>query len=103
MKPVHFVGSSRDDLRELPEDARATAGYQLFKVQQGKEPDDWNRWLWWGLVFRKFAFGRKAVPIGFFMWQGLRKPSMCCTFSKNDHRKRLNAISSSPKSDMPIW
>ena len=42
MKPVHFVGSSRDDLRELPEDARATAGYQLFKVQQGKEPDDWK-------------------------------------------------------------
>jgi len=42
MKPVHFVGSSRDDLRELPEDARETAGYQLFKVQQGKEPDDWK-------------------------------------------------------------
>ena len=42
MKPVHFVGSSRDDLRELPEDARETAGHQLFKVQQGKEPDDWK-------------------------------------------------------------
>ena len=42
MKPVHFVGSSRDDLRELPEDARETAGYQLFKVQQGKEPDYWK-------------------------------------------------------------
>ncbi|MCC6965204.1 MAG: type II toxin-antitoxin system RelE/ParE family toxin [Nitrospira sp.] len=42
MKPVHFVGSSRDDLRELPEDVRETAGYQLFKVQQGKEPDDWK-------------------------------------------------------------
>lgn len=42
MKAVHFVGSSRDDLRELPEDARETAGHQLFKVQQGKEPDDWK-------------------------------------------------------------
>ena len=42
MKPVHFVGSSRDDLRELPEDARETAGHQLFKVQQEKEPDDWK-------------------------------------------------------------
>jgi len=42
MKPVHFVGSSREDLREFPEDARETAGYQLFKVQQGKEPDDWK-------------------------------------------------------------
>jgi phage-related protein len=42
MKPVHFVGSSREDMRELPEDARETAGHQLFKVQQGKEPDDWK-------------------------------------------------------------
>ncbi len=42
MKPVYFVGSSREDMRELPEDARETAGHQLFKVQQGKEPDDWK-------------------------------------------------------------
>jgi phage-related protein len=40
MKPVHFVGSSRKDMRELPESVRETAGHQLFKVQQGKEPDD---------------------------------------------------------------
>jgi phage-related protein len=42
MKPVYFVGSSREEMRELPEDARETAGHQLFKVQQGKEPDDWK-------------------------------------------------------------
>jgi phage-related protein len=42
MKPLHFVGSSRDDLRDLPDNARETAGYQLFKVQQEKEPDDWK-------------------------------------------------------------
>lgn len=42
MKPVHFVGSSREDLRELPESVQETSGFQLFKVQQGKEPDDWK-------------------------------------------------------------
>ncbi len=42
MKPVHFVGTSREDLRELPESAQETAGFQIFKVQQGKEPDDWK-------------------------------------------------------------
>jgi len=42
MKPLHFVGSTREDLREFPESARETAGHQLFKVQQGKEPDDWK-------------------------------------------------------------
>jgi phage-related protein len=42
VKPVHFVGSSREDLQDLSDDARETAGHQLFKVQQGKEPDDWK-------------------------------------------------------------
>jgi phage-related protein len=42
MKPVHFVGTSREDLRELPDSAKETAGFQLFKVLQGKEPDDWK-------------------------------------------------------------
>ncbi len=42
MMPVHFVGSSREDMKELPGDAREMAGHQLFKVQQGKEPDDWK-------------------------------------------------------------
>lgn len=42
MKSVHFVGTSRGDLRQLPDSAQETAGFQLFKVQQGKEPDDWK-------------------------------------------------------------
>ena len=42
MKPVYFVGTSREDLRELPETVQETAGFQLFKVQQGKDPDDWK-------------------------------------------------------------
>ena len=42
MKPLHFVSSSREDMKELPESARETAGHQLFKVLQGKEPDDWK-------------------------------------------------------------
>jgi len=42
MKPVHFVGTSREDIRELPDSAQETAGFQLFKVQQGKEEDDWK-------------------------------------------------------------
>ena len=42
MKSVHFVGTSRDDLRQFPDSAQETAGFQLFKVQQGKEPDDWK-------------------------------------------------------------
>lgn len=42
MKSVHFVGTSREDIRKLPDSAQETVGFQLFKVQQGKEPDDWK-------------------------------------------------------------
>ena len=42
LKPVHFVGASREDLQQLDDAAKETLGFQLFKVQQGQDPDDWK-------------------------------------------------------------
>jgi phage-related protein len=42
MKPVCFLGSSLESLREFPEDARQDAGYQLDQVQRGKQPSDFK-------------------------------------------------------------
>jgi phage-related protein len=42
MKQVRFVGSVLDDLRDFPADARREAGYQLRRVQDGLDPDDWK-------------------------------------------------------------
>jgi phage-related protein len=42
MKSIHFVGASREDLRQFSDEAREDAGFQLYKVQQGNEPDDWK-------------------------------------------------------------
>jgi phage-related protein len=42
MKPIRFTGSSLDDLRVFPDDAKREAGYQLGKVQHGYEPSDWR-------------------------------------------------------------
>ena len=41
-KPVEFRGSSLDDLRTFPLEARREAGHQLDQVQNGQEPDDWK-------------------------------------------------------------
>jgi phage-related protein len=41
-KPICFIGRSLDDLRLFPRSARRAAGYQLDRVQQGLEPDDWK-------------------------------------------------------------
>jgi len=42
MKPLHFVGSSLDDLRDFPEEARRAAGFELRAIQNGLEPSDWK-------------------------------------------------------------
>lgn len=42
MKHVHFVGSAKEALRAFPKDARQDAGYQLDKLQRGKQPDDFK-------------------------------------------------------------
>ena len=41
-KPVSWLGSSLEDLRAFPEDARRAAGYQLGRVQQDLLPTDWK-------------------------------------------------------------
>lgn len=41
-KPLLWLGSSRDDVRAFPGDARRVAGYQLRRVQQGLKPSDWK-------------------------------------------------------------
>ena len=42
MKPLNFVGSSLDDLRNFPDEARRAAGFEPRAVQNGLEPTDWK-------------------------------------------------------------
>ena len=42
MKPLNFAGSSLDDLRNFPDEARRAAGFELRAVQNGLEPSDWR-------------------------------------------------------------
>ena len=42
MKPLRFVGSSLDDLRDFPAEARRQVGFELYAIQRGLEPSDWK-------------------------------------------------------------
>ena len=42
MKTVSFLGDSLKRLREFPDDAKQDAGYQIDKVQNGFQPDDFK-------------------------------------------------------------
>jgi phage-related protein len=41
-KPVVWLGDSRATTRAFPEDVRQVAGFQLWRVQRGLEPNDWK-------------------------------------------------------------
>ena len=41
-KPLHFCGDSHSVLATFPEDARRAAGFSLYMIQVGREPDDWK-------------------------------------------------------------
>ena len=42
MKSLRFLGSSLDDLRNFPDEARRAAGFELRAVQNGLAPSDWK-------------------------------------------------------------
>ena len=41
-KALIWLGSSREDVRGFPVDARRDAGLQLRQVQRGRDPKDWR-------------------------------------------------------------
>jgi len=42
VRPIVFLGDSRERLRDFPDKARSRAGYQLRQVQNGDDPADWK-------------------------------------------------------------
>ncbi len=42
MKPVQFLGTSREDLLSFPQRVRSQVGQALYLVQEGGEPDDFK-------------------------------------------------------------
>jgi len=42
VKSLRFIGSSQDDLRSFPLEARRAAGFELWQLQKGLDPSDWK-------------------------------------------------------------
>lgn len=53
MNQVIWMGSSREDLKAFPREARREIGYQVEHVQQGVDPDDWKPMSTVGLGVRE--------------------------------------------------
>ena len=42
IKPVEWLGDSRERVQAFPSEARREVGFELWEVQQGKQPSDWK-------------------------------------------------------------
>ena len=42
MKAIYWAGSSKEDLKGFPLDAKKEVGFQLGRVQNGLNPNDWK-------------------------------------------------------------
>jgi len=54
------MGSSVDDVRAFPKDARQRPGYELHQVQRGLEPSDWKAMAAIGTGVREIRIHTKA-------------------------------------------
>jgi phage-related protein len=41
-KPLHFMGSSHENLKGFPAEVRRDAGFNLDAIQRGLEPENWK-------------------------------------------------------------
>lgn len=55
-KPIYWVGTSLKDLLALSDEVKRQAGYQLHRVQNGLEPEDWK-------PFQDIGTGVKEIRI----------------------------------------
>jgi hypothetical protein len=91
-KPVEFRGSALEDLRAFPEAARREAGYQLDRIQHGREPDDWKPMNTVGRGCGKFGFEMLRKHSGCCMWRSSTMRFTCCIVSRKRRRKRATRI-----------
>ena len=56
MKPLRFIGGSKEDLSAFPDEVRLRMGHELFLVQEGFEPESW-------IPMRIVGLGAKEIRV----------------------------------------
>jgi phage-related protein len=90
-KPIIWLGSSRRDLRAFPALARRLAGFQLPRVQQGLDPDDWKPMQTLGPGVREIRIHIAGAHRVFYLATRAGR-STFFTGSKRKRRRRAHTI-----------
>jgi phage-related protein len=68
-KPIQWIGTSKDDIRNFPDEAKRKAGFELRLIQKGEKPTDFKPMsiigkgveeirIWTGNTYRIFYVAR---------------------------------------------
>jgi len=68
-KPIYWIGTSKEDIKSFPSEARRKAGFQLRAIQRGEKPTDFKPMaiigkgaeeirIWTGDTYRIFYVAR---------------------------------------------
>lgn len=87
MKTLRFVGTTLEDLRKFPLEARRHTGFQLDAVQRGLMPDDFKPMPTVGAGAYESAFMSRESG-EYFTSRSSATQSMCFTRSKRRPKKR---------------
>jgi phage-related protein len=103
VKPVIWMGSSREDVRRFPETAQDSLGFELYRVQCGFDPKGWKPMTGIGTAVKEIRVRDEAGifrmiylatrPEGVYVLHCFQKKSQRTSRSDLDlAMKRLKAI-----------
>ena len=99
MKPVDFCGNALDALRAFPDNARREAGYQIDKVQNGQDPNDWKPMASIGAGVKEIRIRDEAGSFRVIYLAKLADAYLCCTVSKRKPSRPARKTSGLPETD----
>ena len=94
MKPVIWMGGSREEVKRLPEAVQDSLGFELYRVQSGLDPKDWK-------LMTRVGSGVKEVRVrdeaGIFRMIYLAtrpdpRECMCCTAFRRRRNEQAEQI-----------
>jgi phage-related protein len=91
-KELIFLGTSLDDLKNFPLEARRESGFQLGRVQSHKEPSDWKPFSSVGAGVKEIRINKEGAFRIMFVAKLKEQVYVLHAFKKKDQKTRKSDI-----------
>ncbi len=91
-KELIFLGTSLDDLKKFPLEARRESGFQLGRVQSNKEPSNWRPFSSIGSGVKEIRIKKEGAFRIMFVAKFKEQVYVLHAFKKKDQKTRKSDI-----------